>query len=378
MTSLLTTQEQTKTKKYIGNRQAHVSAPSLLGRTKNVGYGEAVESFLESREANGNTKHSLKTVASKLRKFGSWLDDSGLGLPDVREEVLDKYMIYRKVMDGVGEIARHSDVIQIKALTKHCARRNYVRKNWLAEYKNPGHEEPYVKMPSADEVLKLFTGVEDKCRPDKNPCRRHRNRESQGFFTSRDQAILAVATDAALRPAEYFALTPADYDRAHRQLIIRTSKVGKPRYVPISEHTVRFLDAWLKHRPDEGIMREMDDWHGEDEKGEPLRPTLFVTDGGTQISVQSWSRQFHHYCEWAGVEEVTPYGLRHFAITKIAQKDPLAAQEIAGHSSLNTTMMYVHKDADYNRAAHSNADPLGQVMALAAPQKPKRRSLIKR
>jgi len=381
MTSLLATNAATagtKAKKYGGSRRPHAPAPSLLTRARNVGYGEATLDFLDQRRAKGNADHSIKTVESKIEKFGAFLDGGGLGLPDIRESVVDKYMVHRRDVDRVGDIARHSDGVQIKAFVRHCARRGYVKRDYLAEWTPPKHDKPYVKMPAAAEILKLFLAVEDKNRPEKNPCRRHRNRESQAFFTTRDQAVLAVAADSGLRPAEYFALRPADYDRANKQLIVRHSKGGEPRYVPISDHTVAFLNAWLKNRPDEAEMRKMEEWQGEDEAGRPLRPTLFVTEGGTQMAVSSWSRQFARYCEWAGVEEITPYNLRHYAITKLAQTDPLSAQNQAGHASLKTTMTYIHNSADHNRAAHTKADPLGQVMALATPATKKRRSLIKR
>jgi integrase len=378
MTLLLTNTQRSNPKKYAGTRLPHAPSPSLLTRAKNVGYGEAMLDFLEQRRAKGNADHSLETVKSKLHRFGAFLESAHLGLADIREAIMDKYLIHRRDVDGVGDIARHSDGVQIKAFVRHCARRGYIKRDYLTEWTPPKHDKPYRKMPAPAEILRLLQAVEDKCKPERNPCRRHRNRESQGFYTSRDQSLIAVATDGGLRPAEYFALRPEDYDRANKQLIVRYSKSGKPRYVPISDHTTAFLDAWIKHRPDEEVMRELDCWQGEDEDGRPLRPTLFVTDGGTPMAVTSWSRQFKRYCQWAGIEEITPYNLRHFNVTKMAQVNPLAAQNQAGHSDLRVTMTYIHNSADHNRAAHAKADPLGQVMGLIEPPKPKRRSLIKR
>ena len=231
-------------------------------------------------------------------------------------------------------------------------------------------------MPSFDDNWRLLQAIADKCKPENNPCRRYRNRESQKFFTARDQAITATAICTGLRVSEIFALTLADYDRANRQLVVRHSKSGKPRYVALEEDLVPFLDDWLRERPNEIVLRGMEWFQGDDSWGQPVRPTLFVSEGGKQMVQNYWGRQFKRYCEWAKVEGITFHCLRHYSGTQVLHEDAITAKNQLGHSELRTTMSYHHNDAEHVRAAVLRARPLGKVLDVGKPKR--RTSLIKR
>lgn len=62
------------------------------------------------------------------------------------------------------------------------------------------------------------------------------------------------------------------------------------------------------------------------------------------------------------MEGFTLHGLRHYALTQIAKTDVLAAQRIAGHTSLVVTQSYLHADPSYVREKYDRADPLGTLL----------------
>ena len=124
-------------------RHAHAPAASLLRNApNNVGYGEAQASFEDRLRAKGDKEQSVKSASGHLNKFGGWLDAQGLGLRDVREATMDKYVLHRQTVNGVGDICRRRDVIYVKALMKHCLRNGSIARNHLAEYDLPEADKP--------------------------------------------------------------------------------------------------------------------------------------------------------------------------------------------------------------------------------------------
>jgi integrase len=88
------------------------------------------------------------------------------------------------------------------------------------------------------------------------------------------------------------------------------------------------------------------------------QPLLFISRTGLPLSVTAYGAQFRHYADFAGVTGWSLHGLRHYALSQIARTDVLAAQQIAGHTSLVVTQGYLHTSADQVRAAHPNYSPV--------------------
>ena len=359
------------------SRAAHAPAPSLLKRPRSmVGLTDVVVEYKDTLVRNGDDHHTIESAMGHVGKFSAWLEARGLNHRDVRERTLDEYVIHRMNVDKVGDITRRRDVIYIKALMKLCLRRGYIATNYVADYPLPKADRHYRKMPSLDEASRLMKAVEDKNKPQNNPCRRHRNRESQKFFTTRDQGIIAIGIATGMRISEIFALCLEDYDKANCQLVVRKSKPGEPRYVALEPDTLPFIEAWLKVRPHEDVLRSLEWFQGVDDNGDDIRPTLFVADNGHQLVQNTWGKQFNRYCKWAGVENITFHCLRHYAGTQFIHVDAVAAQNQLGHHDLKVTMGYHHNDADHVRSAVLRARPLGKVLDNGKPQR--RTSLIRR
>jgi integrase len=81
---------------------------------------------------------------------------------------------------------------------------------------------------------------------------------------------------------------------------------------------------------------------------------VFSKSNGYAYTGDYFSRRFKQACRKAGIDEkVTFHSLRHGTITRMASKGaPLpAVQRVAGHSSIQTTMLYTHPDIDALRKA---------------------------
>lgn len=102
----------------------------------------------------------------------------------------------------------------------------------MAALRQPKVEEKVVPVLTDDELRRLL----DTCRNDRSLSGR------------RDYAILRVLVDTGMRRGEVAALTVGDVDLDGPVLIVRRSKTGIGRLVPLGPKAADALDRWLRIR----------------------------------------------------------------------------------------------------------------------------------
>lgn len=140
------------------------------------------------------------------------------------------------------------------------------------------------------------------------------------------RAILMTLYSGGLRLQEVIQLRPKDIDSIGMRIHIRAGKGGKARYVMLSATLLDTLRDYFKlYKPGKWLF------YGQTQD-EPINPR----------SVQKMIRTA---ASTAGLRKhVTPHILRHsFATHLLARGTNLRyIQELLGHSSLKTTMIYTH------------------------------------
>ena len=93
--------------------------------------------------------------------------------------------------------------------------------------------------------------------------------------------------------------------RHRKQIVFRETKGNEPRIVPIEDSWIEIVESWLRIRGnlDSGL--------------------LFVTLYGGAIDVRSFSHQFHRYCDYAGITDVSLHSLRHYSLTGHSKNRPV-------------------------------------------------------
>jgi integrase/recombinase XerD len=150
----------------------------------------------------------------------------------------------------------------------------------------------------------------------------------------RNQVMLLLAYDGALRREELVTLETQDFDFAYRQMRIRAehAKNGRERVVGYGEVTSRLLEAYLRHR----------------KTLSPKRGPLFLSESQRNASHPlapvSWSKIVQKLAIQAGLPQFTTHTLRHLRLTHMARAhmDLHQIALYAGHASLQTTMLYIH------------------------------------
>jgi site-specific recombinase XerD len=150
----------------------------------------------------------------------------------------------------------------------------------------------------------------------------------------RNQVMLLLAYDGALRREELVTLETQDFDFAYRQMRIRAehAKNGRERVVGYGEVTSRLLEAYIRHR----------------KTLSPKRGPLFLSESHRNVSHPlapvSWSKIVQKLAIQTGLPQFTTHTLRHLRLTHMARAHTELHQIAlyAGHASLQTTMLYIH------------------------------------
>ena len=142
----------------------------------------------------------------------------------------------------------------------------------------------------------------------------------------KDRAILMTLYSGGLRLLELIHLQPGDIDSATMHIRIREGKGGKDRYVMLSETLLGVLRQYFrKFRPERWLFYA----------GKPDQP----------LPPRRIQRMIKATALRAGLtKRVSPHILRHSFATHLLEHGTNLRyiQELMGHKSLKTTMLYTH------------------------------------
>jgi site-specific recombinase XerD len=174
----------------------------------------------------------------------------------------------------------------------------------------------------------------------------------------RDRAILEVLYGGGLRISELVALDCASIDLEEGRAIVR-GKGSKERVTLFGEPALLALVRYLERgRPDFVVGPE---------------PALFLNKNGGRLSARAVQMMIKHHALAAGIDQdVWPHLLRHSFATHLLDggADLRIVQDLLGHSSPNTTEIYMH--VSRTRQAEISERAWGEI-AERALERPRRR-----
>ena len=160
----------------------------------------------------------------------------------------------------------------------------------------------------------------------------------------RDRAIFELAYSSGLRVSELTGLDMEALDARSGEVRV-TGKGSKTRIVPVGEHALRALAAWLVARA---------------KLAKPGEKALFVGAAGRRVSVREVQRRIKRWAAAAGIDtNVHPHMLRHSFASHVLQSsgDLRAVQEMLGHASIASTQVYTHLDFQHLAKVYDAAHP---------------------
>lgn len=154
----------------------------------------------------------------------------------------------------------------------------------------------------------------------------------------RNRGLIAVMYGAGLRLAEALALKPADVNHTVGEIRVLHGKGDKSRTVGIDDGALGHVVRWMDKRRALGIRGRV----------------LFCTLDGGPVDPRYVRQMLQRYAERAGIEKrVHPHGLRHTHAAELEQNGFTSTeiQQQLGHSSLNTTAVYLNHISPSARVA---------------------------
>lgn len=150
--------------------------------------------------------------------------------------------------------------------------------------------------------------------------------------TSRDAAVVAVLAGAGLRRVELVRLVGSNYDQTTGRLTA-TGKRNKTRSIPVGNRWCPIIEAWWRTRQPASLLFEFDSKN-------PRREVSYVVES---------------FCVKHKLPSFTPHDLRRTFGTHVERVAGIAmAQQLLGHTNIQTTTLYVRIDEERERAAVRN------------------------
>ncbi|MDO4642781.1 MAG: tyrosine-type recombinase/integrase [Cardiobacteriaceae bacterium] len=145
----------------------------------------------------------------------------------------------------------------------------------------------------------------------------------------RNRAILQMLYDTGMRNSELRNLHVSDVDIIQKFVCV-TGKRQKQRLIPLTNETLFWIEAWAKRRFELIAEKEV--------------PYLFLSSAHKKLSHRALLTLVKRYAREAGLRRsFTVHSLRHaYASHMINNGTNLrVVQELLGHSSINTTQLYI-------------------------------------
>lgn len=310
---------------------------------------DAVDDYLRASRIAGDALNTQKQKHELMNRLAGWAVEQGVPLDGFKHPQL------RAFLDtGKGkESTRRQYAIMVKHLFKYLKDEGYIEINHIAGFKLPKAPKPVLKVPTVTDLEKLLHGIDRRWsirkRNPKDPDEKvntgikARTPDERRFYARRDSAIVVLLIGSTARISEILALDIERVNLDKGEIVIERGKGGKQRSVPLSEKARSYVQEWLRVRPEGGAR-------------------LFVTLDGSPLTYSTFKGTFRRYKEFSGVEGFTIHRIRAFGLTTLAKQNPVAAQRIAGHASLSTTMRYVNCEESFIREQFEAADPLKKVL----------------
>jgi len=150
-------------------------------------------------------------------------------------------------------------------------------------------------------------------------------------FGLRDRCIFELMYIAGLRISEVVNLNTDDIDFSLNEIMIRNSKNGKDRIVPLGRISGEYLKVWIK---------KSRNWF----KSQTGESALFLSRKKKRISISAVRVLFKRYIEKAGIKRkgLTPHSIRHSTATHLLEHgaDIRFVQSLLGHECIETTTGY--------------------------------------
>jgi integrase/recombinase XerD len=293
---------------------------------RTISLNEAIQDFINISRLQGKAKNTIYWYQYLLRDFSKWFSGN---LQDITKETIYNYFNYM-LSRGLKQRSIITYWTGLRAFLKYCYREGYLPYDVTKEVKlkNPPKQYPYIL--TEEQVDRLLRAI-DKTTP-------------QGL---RNYAIVLTFLDTGIRLSELINARIKDLDLTRRSLKIR-GKGDKDRIVFFGRKLKKILLRYLERR---GYLTPDD--------------PLFCNTNGSPLNPRDLQRMIERLAKRAGLKgvKVSPHVLRHTFATLYIKNggDVFSLQQLLGHSSITTCMVYVFMAGRNLKEAYDRHSPIDRL-----------------
>jgi len=257
-----------------------------------------------------------------------------LELTDLDAPAIGEFLTSLEIGRGNSTLTRNVRLTAIHSLFRHAALRTPEHAALIARVlaiPSKRADKPQVCFLTRDELQTLLAA------PDRTT-----------WHGRRDHTLILFAAQTGLRVSELTALTINDLQLGTGPHARCTGKGRKQRATPLTEQTVHAVTTWLQERQD------------------PDTAPVFCTRTGAPLSRDAVARLVTKHaataatrCASLHAKTVTPHTLRHTAAMELlhAGVDITVIALWLGHSSIETSRIYLHADMALKEQALARTTP---------------------
>ncbi|MCX4094821.1 tyrosine-type recombinase/integrase [Nocardia sp. alder85J] len=232
------------------------------------------ELALRAERKSGQT---VKSYGDGVRAFLRWCTDND------QVPVLDRAAVnafVAAVLDsGLEASTARSRQLALRRFSAWLVEEDELDQDLLLGLKPPKLDDKVVQSLTDDEIRRLIKACQGK-----------------DFRDRRDEAVIRLMVETAMRAGECVAIEVADVDVQRGLVVVRRGKGGKGRIVPFSPQTARAIDRYLRVR--RGHLREDS-------------PALWLGERGKFFTYDALHDTLGYRARLAEVKNFHPHLLRH-------------------------------------------------------------------
>ena len=302
-------------------------------------FSDYIEDFLLSKEIEeGCSPATIKAYNYDLQKFINLVGDIDLESPIIKQQIR---VFLKKLKDlDYAKKSIGRKIACLKSYFKFLTINEYLDKNPMLAIKSPRIkiEESLPKFLELSDIELLFKKLKDRTL--------FHSKKSQRYYL---EVRLFYSTMARIGELVNIKIRDIDFNNKFMRL---RGKGNKERLVPIDNKTIEIIKEYLEKR----IFYDSEDY-------------LLINVYDKKLSTRSIQNDFQDIkkkLNLPGSTKFTPHILRHTGATHLrrAGMDISELQDILGHSSPTTTMIYAKNDITRIMKSYSKMHPLNNNLNL--------------
>jgi integrase/recombinase XerD len=262
--------------------------PAHSGSVNNIGVLTPDEltglydSWLIQLHAERKSQETIKSYSDGVRLFLAWC--ARTGTPPALDRRTVSAWVAHLLADGAQAATARARQLAVRRFSAWLADEQEIDRDELLGVKPPKLDNKVVDSLTDEQLRALVAAC-----------------KGREFRDRRDEAIVRLMAESALRSEELLSMTIPDTRIGAGVAVVRRGKGGKGRTVPFQPQTGAAVDRYVRAR-----------------RGHRLAgtPTLWLGDRGKEFRYHALRDTLRYRAELAGLKDFHPHQLRHTAASR--------------------------------------------------------------